>query len=177
MKRITCRLAQRKITPAGWLANHIGGCEECQSYFDRVRSLEEELRTPPEEPDEELAQSIMAMIESGEQGPAVSPAFTIPIRRWVVTSGLAATATGLNEVRGIAMRPDGSFFVCTHRASQLWFIDTQGLIWLAIDGNRNSGTHAGDGEPLTPVKLQISEPRAGPRRRGDLCRGEADVGE
>ncbi|MDE0594450.1 MAG: hypothetical protein OSB65_04315 [Roseibacillus sp.] len=92
MKRITCRLAQRTITPAGLLANHVGRCEECQSYFDRVRSLEEDLRTPPEKPDEELAQSIMAMIEGGEQGPAVKRAFTIPIRRWVVASGLAATA-------------------------------------------------------------------------------------
>jgi hypothetical protein len=92
MKRITCSLAQRNFTPAGWLVNHVGRCEECQSYFDRVRSLEEELRTPPQKPDEELAQSIMAMIEGGEQGRAVSPAFTVPIRRWVVASGLAATA-------------------------------------------------------------------------------------
>lgn len=92
-------------------------------------------------------------------------------------SGLAATATGLNEVRGIAMRPDGSFFVCTHRASQLWFIDTQGLIWLAIDGNRNSGTHAGDGEPLTTVKLKISEPRAVTLApNGDLIITENDDG-
>lgn len=92
MKRITCRLAQRTITPAGWFANHVGRCEECQSHFDRVHSLEEDLRTPPEKPDEELAQSIMAMIERGEQGPAVKRAFTVPIRRWVVASGLAATA-------------------------------------------------------------------------------------
>ncbi len=92
MKRITCRLVQRNITPAGWLANHVGRCEECQSYFDRVHSLEEDLRTPAEKPDEELAQSIMAMIKRGEQGPAVKPAFTVLVRPRVVVCGAAATA-------------------------------------------------------------------------------------
>lgn len=94
-------------------------------------------------------------------------------------SGGAATAKGLNEVRGIAVRPDGSYFLCTHRASQVWFVDTQGLIWLTINGNNNEGFHGGDGQPLSSNinDLKISEPRAitlAPN--GDLLITENDNG-
>ena len=51
--------------------------------------------------------------------------------------GDQATATALDQVRGIAFRPDGSFFVCTHKGEQaVWFVDTTGLIWKFIDGNK-----------------------------------------
>lgn len=91
--------------------------------------------------------------------------------------GDQATATALDQVRGIAFRPDGSFFVCTHKGEQaVWFVDTTGLIWKFIDGNNNS--HNGDGTPI-PSRPQnvISEPRAitiAPN--GDLLITENDEG-
>lgn len=94
------------------------------------------------------------------------------------SSGQAATSKALNEVRGIAVRPDGSYFLCTHRASQVWFVDTNGLIWLTINGNNSDGTHAGDGQNLSNTALpKISEPRAiilAPN--GDLLITENDNG-
>lgn len=92
MKRIICRVAQRKLDPSGWLANHVGRCDDCQSYFNQVQAIEKDLHSAPEQPDEDLCISIMAKIELGEQRAPARPAFGFPIRPWVLASGLAATA-------------------------------------------------------------------------------------
>ena len=93
-------------------------------------------------------------------------------------SGRAATAKGLNEVRGIAVRPDGSYFLCTHRASQVWFVDTQGIIWQIINGSNSHEIHDGDGQTLANTNLlKISEPRAVTLApNGDLIVTENDDG-
>ena len=91
--------------------------------------------------------------------------------------GQAATATGLDEVRGIAFRPDGSFFVCTHKGEHaVWFVDTAGLIWKFIDGQNNA--HGGDGMPVSQFPQNaISEPRAVTiAPNGDLLITERDEG-
>ena len=92
-------------------------------------------------------------------------------------SGLAATETGLNEVRGVFFDTTGGFYAATHRDSDVWYVGTDGLIHLLIPGHRNDATHAGDGFPLTTPGDKISEPRAvalGPNR--DLLVTENDRG-
>jgi len=90
--------------------------------------------------------------------------------------GFAALATGLDEVRGVAFNPDGSYFLATHRGGDIWFVDTDDMIHMLIEGDDNH-THAGDGLPLTSPGLKISEPRAitiAPN--GDLLITENDYG-
>lgn len=74
--------------------------------------------------------------------------------------GYPATQTALNEVRGVWFLPDGSFFVCTHRGSQVWYVDRGGTIHLFLNGYR-SNTHAGDGTWFyNPYEYRVSEVRA-----------------
>ncbi len=74
--------------------------------------------------------------------------------------GQLATETGLNEVRGIWFLPTGAYFLCTHRGSQLWYVDVDGYIHLFLNGS-TSDTHSGDGEWFwNPAELRISECRA-----------------
>ncbi|MGI9244516.1 MAG: hypothetical protein ACR2RV_27190 [Verrucomicrobiales bacterium] len=91
--------------------------------------------------------------------------------------GQLATASALDQVRGIAFRPDGSFFVCTHKGEHaVWFVDTAGLIWKFIDGANNN--HSGDGFPVCDRRQNmISEPRAVTiAPNGDLLITENDDG-
>lgn len=76
--------------------------------------------------------------------------------------GQLATATGLEEVRGVAFHPLGGYFVCTHRASAVWYVDAEGLIHKVLSGQRNSTVREGDGAPLSanPAAIKISEPRS-----------------
>ncbi len=72
-------------------------------------------------------------------------------------SGFPATEIGLEEVRGVFFRPDGSFFLGTHESSQVWFVDTQGIAHLFVDGAE--GAHGGDGERFDTPGFKISEVR------------------
>lgn len=75
-------------------------------------------------------------------------------------NGGLATLTPLREVRGVWFLPTGSYFVGTHRGSQLWYVDVDGLIHLFLNGS-TSDTHAGDGTWFwNPGELRISECRA-----------------
>ena len=71
-----------------------------------------------------------------------------------------ALESGLEQVRGIWFHPLGGYFLATHRGSQLWYVDTQGIIHLFIDGDRDRGTHAGDGAPFDSPGRKLSELRA-----------------
>jgi sugar lactone lactonase YvrE len=74
--------------------------------------------------------------------------------------GQLALDTGLNEVRGVWFLPTGAYFVCTHRGSQVWYVDTGGFIHLFLHGLR-SDTHAGDGTYFyNPTEPRVSEIRA-----------------
>lgn len=91
--------------------------------------------------------------------------------------GQLAAASALNEVRGVAAVDTGGFFVCTHRDSQVWYVDSHGRMWLLIDGDRSDSTHAGDGLPISTPGLKISEPRAVTLApNGDLLITENDNG-
>jgi sugar lactone lactonase YvrE len=74
--------------------------------------------------------------------------------------GQPALATGLEEVRGIAFVPSGGFFVGTHRGSDVWFIDTNGIAHLFIDGVRNSDPFGGEGTLASAPGIKLSEIRA-----------------
>lgn len=74
--------------------------------------------------------------------------------------GQSATATGLNEVRGVFFDTTGGYYVATHRDSDVWYVDTNEIIHLLIAGDRDDDTHFGDGRPLTTPGLKISEPRS-----------------
>ncbi len=73
--------------------------------------------------------------------------------------GELATATGLNEVRGVWGEPLGGFFVATHKGGQVWYIGGDGVIHLFVDGDA-SDSHAGDGLAFDDPAVRISEPRA-----------------
>ncbi|MBN2508173.1 MAG: hypothetical protein JXQ71_15925 [Verrucomicrobia bacterium] len=74
--------------------------------------------------------------------------------------GQPALATGLEGVRGVWFLPSGAYFLCTHRGSQVWYVDTDGFIHLFLNGHR-SETHAGDGTWFyNPAEYRVSECRA-----------------
>lgn len=75
-------------------------------------------------------------------------------------SGQPATSVGLESVRGIAMRPDGSYFLCTQKGGDVVFVDTGGIANVFIAGSRSGNIQAGDGLPPEIPGEKISEPRA-----------------
>lgn len=91
--------------------------------------------------------------------------------------GGQATLTGLDGVRGVWFLPNGAYFVCTHRGSQVWYVDTGGFIHLFLNGHR-SETHAGDGTWFyNPFDLRVSECRAVTLdHEGNLLLTEHDAG-
>jgi hypothetical protein len=90
--------------------------------------------------------------------------------------GYPAIESALYEVRGICFAPNGGYFVCTHAGGQVWYIDTEGILHLVIDGN-DQHAHSGDGLPITTAGKKISEPRAVTLApNGDLLITESDYG-
>jgi hypothetical protein len=74
--------------------------------------------------------------------------------------GYQATETGLDGVRGVWFLTDGSYFLATHSGSQIWYVDTQGMIHLFLDGKEGDEYHSGDGEHFRTPGYKISEARA-----------------
>jgi sugar lactone lactonase YvrE len=74
--------------------------------------------------------------------------------------GQPATETAMEEVRGVAFVPSGGFFTCTHRGSDVWFVDTNGIAHLFISGVRNSDPFAGEGTMASGAGNKLSEVRA-----------------
>ena len=74
--------------------------------------------------------------------------------------GHPATSTGLDGVRGIWFFPTGAYLLCTHEGSQVWYVDTDGIIHLFLNGDRDDA-HAGDGTWFyKPSEWRVSENRA-----------------
>ncbi|MBI1839695.1 MAG: hypothetical protein HYR88_02445 [Verrucomicrobia bacterium] len=74
--------------------------------------------------------------------------------------GYDALETGLLEVRGVWFLPNGSYFLATHRGSQVWYVDVDGIIHLFLHGYR-SGSRRGDGSYFyAPQDARVSEVRA-----------------
>lgn len=92
-------------------------------------------------------------------------------------SGVAALSCALDKVRGVAFRPDGTYFIASQESGSIWFVDSANLIWRIIDGDDDKDTHGGNGQPLTVAGLKISEPRAvAIAPNGDLLVTENDRG-
>jgi hypothetical protein len=91
--------------------------------------------------------------------------------------GGLATETVVWQVRGVWFLPTGAFFLCTHQGSQVWYVDTEGLIHLFLDG-APTDVHAGDESWFwKPGQYQISECRAiTADRDGNLLITEHDSG-
>jgi len=89
-----------------------------------------------------------------------------------------AIETGLNEVRGVWFLPTGAFFVGTHAGSQVWFVDTAGIIHLFVHGTSAKDSHGGDGTHFyAPAVPRISEVRAITMdHEGNLLITEHDAG-
>jgi len=73
--------------------------------------------------------------------------------------GEDALDTGLAEVRGVWFHPLGGYFLATHAGGQIWYVDTDGIIHLFVDGESDH-SHSGDGEDFDTEGKKISEPRA-----------------
>jgi streptogramin lyase len=72
--------------------------------------------------------------------------------------GAAALDTGLAGVRGVWFFPTGGYLLATHEGSQVWYVDTAGIIHLFVDGA--PGAHDGDGEYFHLPGPKLSEVRA-----------------
>jgi hypothetical protein len=72
--------------------------------------------------------------------------------------GQPALQTGLNQVRGVWFLPNGGYLFATHAGSQVWYVDTQGIIHLFVDGLPNA--HAGDGQWFYSKIPKVSECRS-----------------
>jgi sugar lactone lactonase YvrE len=72
--------------------------------------------------------------------------------------GELALDTGLAGVRGVWYLPNGGYLLATHEGSQIWYVDTAGVIHLFVDGSRKF--HEGDGEYFRTPGFKVSEVRA-----------------
>ena len=89
--------------------------------------------------------------------------------------GELAKDTALPGVRGIWFFPTGGYFLATHEGSQIWYVDTSGIIHLFVDGQRQA--HDGDGDYFRSPGFKVSEVRAITMdREGNLLITENDVG-
>jgi len=91
--------------------------------------------------------------------------------------GQLALNTGLEEVRGVWFLPSGAYFLCTHRSSRVWYVDTAGYVHLLLNGYRND-VHAGDNTWFyNPNEYRVSKCRAVTMDyEGDLLITENDMG-
>ena len=69
------------------------------------------------------------------------------------TSGAAALAVGLRGVRGIAFHPAGGYFLATHKGGDLWYVDSDGICTMIVQGN--------DASTNVPALLPRSLPALG----------------
>ena len=84
-----------------------------------------------------------------------------------LTSGALATSVSLDRVRGIAILPDGTFFLATQKGGDVWWVDNgpneDGLgrrIHLFVNGAGSGNIKNGDGENRLGATDRIAEPRA-----------------
>lgn len=73
--------------------------------------------------------------------------------------GFNATETGIHGVRGIWFLKDQSYLLATHEGSQVWYVDTLGIIHLFLNGKEGDEYHSGDGEHFQTEGYKISEAR------------------
>ena len=80
----------------------------------------------------------------------------------LAADGQAAVNSYIDGPRGLAFRPDGSFFLCAHKDGNVWFVDTEGVLHKYLRGSgRRDGYSLSDGlqPPLTGADY-FAQPRA-----------------
>lgn len=89
--------------------------------------------------------------------------------------GSPALETGLAGVRGVWPLPNGGYLLATHEGSQVWYLDTAGIIHLFVDGAPNA--HSGDGEYFHTPGFKVSEVRSVTMDyQGNILITESDYG-
>jgi hypothetical protein len=79
----------------------------------------------------------------------------------VAVDGQSVAASYIAEVRGLAFRQDGSYFLCGHKDGNIWFVDTGGILHLYIQGSGKKDGYAmvdGIHPPLSGLNY-ITQPR------------------
>jgi len=92
--------------------------------------------------------------------------------------GFPATETFLDQVRGIAFTASGGYFLCTHKGGDIWYVDTDGIIHLFIQGRGTGNRNDGNGRQPPLVGFDaLSEPRSvALAPNGDLLIATNDTG-
>ena len=97
-------------------------------------------------------------IDSPEQRTRITGNISQP----AAADGQLASQSYIVEPRGIAFRPDGSYFICGHKDGNVWFVDTDGILHKYLRGSgRRDGFSLTDGlyPPLTDYEY-FAQPRA-----------------
>ncbi len=74
--------------------------------------------------------------------------------------GFPALETGFHGVRGIWFLENATYFLATHEGSQIWYIDSDSIAHLFLNGLEGDEYHTGDGEHFQTPGYKISEARA-----------------
>ena len=78
-----------------------------------------------------------------------------------ILSGSLATDVSLNRVRGVAVLPDGSYFLATQKGGDIWWVDQASKrIHLFVNGASSGNAKPTDGQPRLGAVDRIAEPRA-----------------
>ena len=97
-------------------------------------------------------------IEGPEQRTRITGDATQP----PAADGQFASQSYIVEPRGIAFRPDGSYFICGHKDGNVWFVDTDGVLHKYLRGSgRRDGFNLSNGlhPPLTDQDY-FAQPRS-----------------
>ena len=75
---------------------------------------------------------------------------------------LPATSIPITEPRGIAFHPLGGYFLACHKGGDIYYIDSENIAHVVIQGGSSGSTLAGEGMPVTAERsmLKIAEPRS-----------------
>lgn len=95
-------------------------------------------------------------------GPDQRTRITGNINEQLAESGRSALHSFIDQPRGIAFRPDGSYFICGHKNGSIWFVDTTGILHQYIRGKGSKDTYVvsnGSHPPLLSTDY-ICQPRA-----------------
>jgi len=90
--------------------------------------------------------------------------------------GFPALETALYGVRGVWPVPSGGYLLLTHEGSQLWYMDSAGVVRVLLNG-ASGKTHAGDGAYFYTPEPKIGEGRSVTMdEEGNILLCEGDYG-
>ncbi len=98
-------------------------------------------------------------IDGPEQRTRITGNITSP----AAADGQLAINSFIDQPRGIAFLPNGSYFICGHKDGSIWYVDTVGILHLYIHGKGSGDTYLlsnGLHPPLADSTNYIRQPRA-----------------